>query len=206
VTLEAHIVKEHPTIPVSQPRQPQLNTNKMPDNEPDRGSLLRHEGTDLFDISNAITPPRLPHQRHAYHRMNSQGAVDFAPDRTSKFSGSGVDDEENVFGLGITPKAVSITRVPVGSRSTITSPPTPSKSITPSTGAQNSPRSPPTPGSSTQLLSPAPAWQRFDSGNHTLAGGLSLMEEMDEQDILQNNDDNDNDKKSIFKSLLAFQN
>jgi len=31
------------------------------------------------------------------------------------------------------------------------------------------------------------------------------MEEMDEQDILQNNDDNDNDKKSISESLLAFQ-
>ena len=178
----------------------------MPDNEPDRGSLLRHEGTDLFDISNEITPPRLPHQRHAYHRMNSQGAVDFAPDRSSKVSGSGEDQDENVYGLGITPRIVSITRVPVGSRNTITSPPTPSKSFTPSTGARNSPMSPSTPGSSTQLLSPAPAWQRLDLGNHTLGGGSSLMEEMDEQDILQNNDDNDNDKKSISESLLAFQN
>ncbi|KAE9376051.1 hypothetical protein N431DRAFT_543398 [Stipitochalara longipes BDJ] len=195
----------------------------MSDNEPDRGNLLRQKGTDPSDMSNAITPPRLPHHRHGYHRMNSQGSADFPPDRVSNFSSNGIDNDDNTYGLGITARIVSINRVPVGSRKSITSPPSPSKPFTPSTGPRSSPMSPPTPGSSTLLLSPASPWQRHDSGNHTLAGGSSLMEEIDEQDIskgktpynesfeiggaeedtppprpLDDHDDNDNDKKGLL--------
>lgn len=188
----------------------------MSDNPPDRRSLLRQESSDLSDSSTAIASPTFPHQRHGYHRMNSQGSVDFLNNPAPNSSVSNMED--NVQGLGITGAPRSINRVRVGSRSSAT-PPSPSKPFTPSTTAKNSPMTPQTPGSSKAFISPAPAWQRYDSGNNTYAGGLDPMHEMDEQDIskgktsfhenLENgfsedhqnipmNEDDDNDNKRML--------
>jgi hypothetical protein len=197
----------------------------MSDNEPARRSLLRQEGSDLSDTSTAINSPQFPHQRHGYHRMTSQGSAEFQPDRAPNLSASCTDDDDNVYGLGITARAVPISRVPVGSRSTIV-PASPSKTLSPSTSAVNSPNTPQTPGSSKALLSPAPAWQRYDSGTYTFGGGLSLP--ADEQDgakskspyndsleiayteehtprSINDNDDNDNDKNGRFESLPTIR-
>lgn len=148
----------------------------MSEREPDRRSLLRHEGSDLSDTSTALNSPSFPHQRHAYHRMNSQGSEDVAPNRALNFSSQGTNDGGEEYGLGIIARPISITRVPVGSRGTIT-PASPSKSFTTSPSAGNSPMTPQTPGSSKPLLSPYSPWQRHGSGN------LAPMMETDEQDI-----------------------
>jgi hypothetical protein len=192
----------------------------MSDNQPDRRSLLRQEGSDLSDASTAIASPTFPHQRHGYHRMNSQGSVDFPNNPPQPSSVSNMED--NIQGLGITGASRSISRVPFGSRISLT-PPSPSKPFTPLTSSKNSPMTPQTPGSSKAFLSPAPAWQRYDSGNYTLGAGLDPMQEMDEQDIsrgktsfndsLDNrdgedhqnrstNDDDDNDNKRVLDRLL----
>jgi hypothetical protein len=155
----------------------------MSDNPPDRRSLLRQEGSDLSDTSTAIASPTLPQQRHGYHRMSSQGSADFTSDPAPSFSVSNMEDD---VGLGITGTTRSINRVPVGSRNSLT-PPSPSKPFTPSTSAKHSPMTPQTPGSSKAFLSPAPAWQRYDSGTYTFGGGLNPMDEMDEQDISKGN-------------------
>ena len=186
----------------------------MAGNPPDRRSLLRQEGSDLSDASTAVGSPTFPHQRHGYHRMNSQGSVEFASDPVPK--PSVINVEGNVQGLGIMGAPRSINRIPVGSKSSLT-PPSPSKPFTPLTSSKNSPMTPQTPGSSKAFLSPAPAWQRYDSGNYTFGGGLDPMQEMDEQNISKGktsfiesidngsagdqqhwsiNDGNDNDNKS----------
>lgn len=186
----------------------------MADNPSDRRSLLRQEGSDLSDTSTAIGSPTfpLPHQRHGYHRMSSQGSVEFANDPAPSSSVRNMEDD---VGLGISGAPRSINRVPVGRRSSLT-PPSPSKPFTPSTSAKPSPMTPQTPGSSKAFLSPAPAWQRFDSGTYSFGRGLDPMQEMDEQDISKGkasfnenidngyaedhqhrstNDDDDNDNK-----------
>lgn len=135
----------------------------------DRQNLLIHEGSgsgsDRLDTPTATPSPALPHPRHEYHRMNSQGSVDLTHDPLPIFSGNDVES-----------------RVPVDNR---TSPPPPSswKPFMPWTCPRNSPMTPPTPGSSKAFLSPAPTWQTHDSGSYTVVGGLDLMLEMDEQDV-----------------------
>ena len=162
----------------------------MADDPTDHRSPRRQEGSKLSDASTAVaapTVPIFPHQRHAYRRMDSQGSVEFAdlPHRsispnTSNFEFGSSHDEQ---GLGITAQVVSIRRVPVASRSSVT-PPTPSKPFpTHSTDTKNSPLSPQTPGSSRPLLSPS--WQRYESGNYASGSELGTPQDgnMDDQDV-----------------------
>lgn len=190
--------------------------DNLSDNPPDRRSLLRQEGGDLSDTSTAVASPTFPHLRHAYHRMSSQGSIDLPNDPTPGPSVNNMED--GMQGLGITAAVRSIKRVPVGDRSSIT-PPSPWKPFTPLTSTKNTPMIPQSPGSPKPFLSPAPAWQRYDSGDHTIDEELAPMQEIDERDIskgkasfnngLDNgyvegnqnqamNDDDDADDKRLF--------
>jgi hypothetical protein len=136
------------------------------------------------NISPAKDLPSLPHQRHRYTRMNSQGSLDLpqpeSVGQNPQLLISTVEyDGQQPQGLGITGQSTSINRVPVGGRASL-SPPTPSAPpfTTPSTTARNSPVTPQTPGSIKKLFSPR--IRRTDSGTYTFdGGGLGIMQEED---------------------------
>lgn len=140
---------------------------------------LRQEGSDLSDLSTAIGSESGLNQRHGYQRMASDVSLDFATNNLSNVSFLSDDPEPPAQGLGISERPMSINRVPVGSRASL-SPPTPSMPFhTPNINSNDSPVTPNTPGSSKPLLSPR--FNRPGSDSFTYdGGGLGIMREEDD--------------------------
>ena len=173
----------------------------MASNSADRLSLLRPEGGDISESSNAnVSPPLEPpmpsiatkkNHRRGYEKMGSQDSIDPSPRYQSPTLS---DASQSTQGLGIT-NAISrsigsVTRKPVAAQKANPSPPTPSNPFFQTTPENRTPeirtpevRSPNTPSSTASSRTPvSPPWQRYES-QYGRGEGLRAVTEVDEESI-----------------------
>ncbi|KAH8682779.1 hypothetical protein BGZ60DRAFT_368585 [Tricladium varicosporioides] len=140
----------------------------MSSNPTDRRSLLHTEGSGLSDLSATLFEESAsePRERHAYHRASSSQDLNLTSTDLPRYASSTVPT--NTFGggggqgLGLSSRShrpPSISRVPVGGRSSAS--PNQPPSATFSTTSSKSQASPSIPDSSNPLLTPP--WHRLDA-------------------------------------------